>query len=362
MEHMLEEHVDETPEHALVGEQRGGGTGTLRGIRNASLTASMVSSRFQSEAGVRHTLAVTAPRAVAALTPRATRMRKDATKSKPCRFRSALATPTFAKDFRSLALLRILRDAPFPGDRTVGIHCLCLNRCTSQIRATRYRQSAAHTEVCAVPNHRSDTLRAMIPYAEQPSRQRYARLRSQRRRTAFDPLSPPTAHKPVLRVGKVVYGSKTHESAPHPRPLGTGRSRRSSQLRAAASTVGIPRCRLEACPAQSPHVQVTYVVITRRREFRDSSLMRTPAPSRAEHESPRARVPYIAGCESPPGTRLRTGAHVKYWNRSPSAYGHRRSSAGTPRTYVGDQVRGTMHPRTSLPWIPPRGGQRMPAE
>ena len=214
MEHMLEEHVDETPEHALAGEQRGGGTGTLRGIRNASLTASMVSSRFQSEAGVRHTLAVTAPRAVAALTPRATRMRKDATKSKPCRFRSALATPTFAKDFRSLALLRILRDAPFPGDRTVGIHCLCLNRCTSQIRATRYRQSAASAEVCAVPNHRSDTLRAMIPYAEQPSRQRYARLRSQRRRTAFDPLSPPTAHKPVLRVGKVVYGSKTHESAP----------------------------------------------------------------------------------------------------------------------------------------------------
>ena len=69
MEHMLEEHVDETPEHALAGEQRGGGTGTLRGIRNASLTASMVSSRFQSEAGVRHTPAVTAPRAVAALTP-----------------------------------------------------------------------------------------------------------------------------------------------------------------------------------------------------------------------------------------------------------------------------------------------------
>ena len=38
----------------------------------------------------------------------------------------------------------------------------------------------------------------------------------------------------------------------------------------------------------------TFVVITRRREFRDSSLMRTPARSRAELESPRARVPYTA--------------------------------------------------------------------
>ena len=30
MEHILDEYIDETPEHALVGEQRDGGTGTFR--------------------------------------------------------------------------------------------------------------------------------------------------------------------------------------------------------------------------------------------------------------------------------------------------------------------------------------------
>ena len=106
----------------------------------------------------------------------------------------------------------------------------------------------------------------------------------------------------------------------------------------------------------------TFVVSTRRREFRDSSLMRTHARTRAELESPRARVPHTARCELPPETRLRTSARVKYSNRSPGAYGHRRSSAGTPRSHVEDQVSGTMHRRTSLPWIRPRGGRRMPAE
>ena len=47
-------------------------------IRNTSLTASIASSRYQTVAGIRHTPAATAPHAVAALTPRATRMRKDA--------------------------------------------------------------------------------------------------------------------------------------------------------------------------------------------------------------------------------------------------------------------------------------------
>ena len=90
--------------------------------------------------------------------------------------------------------------------------------------------------------------------------------------------------------------------------------------------------------------------------------MRTHARSRAELESPHARVPYIARHDLPSGTRLRTGAHVKYWNRSPGAYGHRCSSAGVPRSYVEDQISGTMHRRTLFPWIPPRGGRRMPAE
>ena len=80
-----------------------------------------------------------------------------------------------------------------------------------------------------------------------------------------------------------------------------------------------------------------FVVTTKRREFRDSSLMRTPARSRAELESPRARVPYTARCELPPGTRLRTCAHVNYPTRYPPAYAHSRSTDGTRFSYVGDE-------------------------
>ena len=148
----------------------------------------------------------------------------------------------------------------------------------------------------------------------------------------------------------------------HPRPLGTGRSRRSSHLRAAASTAGIPRCRLEACPVRSPHVQVTYVVSTRRREFRDSSLMRTHARPRAALESARARVPYMPGCELPPGTRLRAGAHVKYPTRYPPAYAHSRSNDGTPFSYVGAEVHRAMHRPITRTRIPARRGRRIPAE
>ena len=90
--------------------------------------------------------------------------------------------------------------------------------------------------------------------------------------------------------------------------------------------------------------------------------MRIHALSHAELESPRARVPYIARCELPPKTRLRADARVKYWNRSPGAYGHRCSSAGTPRSHIEGQVPGTMHRRTSTPWTPLRVGRRMPAE
>ena len=89
-------------------------------------------------------------------------------------------------------------------------------------------------------------------------------------------------------------------------------------------------CRTRKHPRSTS--RTTFVVRTRRREFRDSSLMRTPARSRPELESPRARVPYTPGCELPLGTWLRAGARVNYWNRSPGAYGHRRSSAGTPRS------------------------------
>ena len=61
-------------------------------------------------------------------------------------------------------------------------------------------------------------------------------------------------------------------------------------------------------PSRTP-ASGTFVVRTRRPEFRDSSLMRTHARSRAALESPRARAPNTAVCELPPGTRLLTAAH-----------------------------------------------------
>ena len=108
--------------------------------------------------------------------------------------------------------------------------------------------------------------------------------------------------------------------------------------------------------------RTTFVVSTRRREFRDSSLRRTHALSSAELESPRARVPHTAGCEFPPGTRLRTGAHVKYPTRYPPAYAHSRSNDGTPFSYVGDEVHRAMNRPITRTQIPGRGGRRIPAQ
>ena len=90
--------------------------------------------------------------------------------------------------------------------------------------------------------------------------------------------------------------------------------------------------------------------------------MRRHARSRAELESPRARVPYIARCELPPGSRVLTGAHVKYSTRYPPAYAHSRSHGGTPFSYVGDEVHCAMHGPITRPRIPTRGGLRVPAE
>ena len=58
---------------------------------------------------------------------------------------------------------------------------------------------------------------------------------------------------------------------------------------------------------QDPAI-VAYVAGTRRRVFLASSLVRTHAQSRAQLESPRARVSYNAGCGFSPATVVRTGA------------------------------------------------------
>jgi len=74
--------------------------------------------------------------------------------------------------------------------------------------------------------------------------------------------------------------------------------------------------------------RTTFAVTTRRQELWDTSRKRTPARSRAELESSRARVPYIAGCELSSRTRLRTGALVNNPTRYPPAYVHSRSNDG----------------------------------
>ena len=79
---------------------------------------------------------------------------------------------------------------------------------------------------------------------------------------------------------------------------------------------------------RSPHASasrgmVTFVAETSRRDFVDSSLVPTHAQSRAGIESPRARVPYIAGCEFSPATVLRAAALQSKSKRFLTAYGAR---------------------------------------
>ena len=95
-----------------------------------------------------------------------------------------------------------------------------------------------------------------------------------------------------------------------------------------------------------------FVAETRGGDFVDSSLVRTHAQSRAGIESPRARVPYTAGCELPAATPLRTAAQAQYRRRYRSAFGHRRPPTGAPRPYVVHEDPGAMHPLTRWPWNP----------
>ena len=62
---------------------------------------------------------------------------------------------------------------------------------------------------------------------------------------------------------------------------------------------------------------------TRRGDLRDPSGVRPDAQSRAQIESSRARVPYIAGCEIFPTAEMRADTQTQYWRCSPVAYGQR---------------------------------------
>ena len=67
----------------------------------------------------------------------------------------------------------------------------------------------------------------------------------------------------------------------------------------------------------------TFVAGRRSGDFWVSSHVRTHAQTRAEIESPRVRVPYIARFNFLPTTPLRTAAHPQYWRRYRSAFGLR---------------------------------------
>ena len=71
----------------------------------------------------------------------------------------------------------------------------------------------------------------------------------------------------------------------------------------------------------------------------DPSPVRTHAQSRAGIESPRARVPYTAGCELAPTTPVRAHAQATYSRRSRAAYGQHRSQAGELRLSSGAMFR-----------------------
>ena len=72
--------------------------------------------------------------------------------------------------------------------------------------------------------------------------------------------------------------------------------------------------------SQIPRAFVANVAVRRRRNFGDSSVVRTPAPRRADVESPRVRVRYNARCESPTATPLRTAAHTQYREALPICF------------------------------------------
>ena len=109
----------------------------------------------------------------------------------------------------------------------------------------------------------------MIPCPGHPSRQGFPRTRSTRIGTAFHALTPATTHRSAPRERQIVAGRLTYAG------LGPAAAWRQFVM--------------------------TFVVRTRRREFQDSSLMRTPARSRAELESSRVRVPCTARMGIVPG-------------------------------------------------------------
>ena len=91
--------------------------------------------------------------------------------------------------------------------------------------------------------------------------------------------------------------------------------------RSRTTLIGPMQCDPRQWPNYGRTPSATFVPGRRHRKICDSSPVRTHAQSRAELESPRARVPFIAGCEISLATALRRRAQFYRVVRYPAAYG-----------------------------------------
>lgn len=87
-------------------------------------------------------------------------------------------------------------------------------------------------------------------------------------------------------------------------------------------------------------------------EIRDSSIERPHAQPRADLESPRARVPCMAGSDFSPATVPRGTAHTAYWKRFLGAYGSHRPSARTLCSTSGTKFPASPADRRREPELP----------
>ena len=123
--------------------------------------------------------------------------------------------------------------------------------------------------------------------------------------TPCRPLSPDAP--PPLDALPPCFPSHRHRPR-EKRPIGPG-----------ASVTSCPHTPLPSGP--SLRNCATFGAVRRRREFFDSPIVRRDAHSCAQLESPRARVPYMAGVEFFAATLLRVSAQTNYRTRYQAAYG-----------------------------------------
>lgn len=91
--------------------------------------------------------------------------------------------------------------------------------------------------------------------------------------------------------------------------------------------------------------RMTFVAGRSSRDFWVSSPVRRHAQMRAELESPRVRDPYIARCELPAATPLRSPAHTQYRRRYRSAFAHCSPRSGAQFPSLANEDPGTAHQR-----------------